>query len=94
MTQARDIREKLAKANPGVAKYQSGLAGTRLSMGVLLIRAGRDSEALESFKEASGILEKLVKDHPGVPAYRSDLAGTPAVVQEFVFGRLTPHHAN
>src|SRR5262249_53150001 len=64
------ISERLARDNPTVTQYQSGLAMSHITIGLLLVGAGRRVEALESFRRAVAINERLARDYPLIHPYR------------------------
>jgi serine/threonine protein kinase/tetratricopeptide (TPR) repeat protein len=58
---ALEIWQRLADADPA---FQSDLGSTAMNIGYGYTRAGKPSEALESFEQARKIFAKLYSDHP------------------------------
>jgi tetratricopeptide (TPR) repeat protein len=59
---ALEIWQSLAEADP---RFRSQLGSTTMSIGYYYTRAGKPSEALESFEQARKIFTKLCADTPG-----------------------------
>jgi serine/threonine protein kinase/tetratricopeptide (TPR) repeat protein len=70
------VRERLARANPSVALFQSDLARSHAQIGSLHIETGRPAEALHSLEQARAIFERLAREKPSVTDSQSELAKT------------------
>jgi tetratricopeptide (TPR) repeat protein len=64
----------LVDAQPAVTAFQSDLADTHNSIGVVLVSTGKPAEALEEFRKAAAIVQKLVDAEPGNPFWKAVLA--------------------
>ena len=71
---AKSILEELADANPNTTRFQSDLARSHNTIGVLLQQTGRPAEALAAFERAMAILWKLTEANPNVTEFQEDLA--------------------
>jgi len=68
------IWQKLADANPAVAKYLSNLAQAHNEIGLLLMHTGKHEEALTAWHKALTIQQKLADANPAVTSYLYGLA--------------------
>ena len=68
------IQQKLADANPSVSEFQSDLANSHNSIGILLEATGKPAEAMEAHQSALAIRRKLADANPSVSEFQSDLA--------------------
>ncbi len=74
---ARDLRQKLADANPTVTAFQNDLAQSHIEIGIeLQDQMGKPTEALAAFREALAIRQKVYDANPTVIAFKSDLANS------------------
>jgi tetratricopeptide (TPR) repeat protein len=64
----------VADANPAVTSYQSQLAHSFNSIGILLSDTGKPADALASYEKARDILQKVADANPAVTSYQSQLA--------------------
>src|SRR5207302_9802369 len=72
---AQAIWQKLADANPAVARYQSELAASHEGIGLLLLMwMGKPAEALTASRKALAIQQKLADANPAVIAFHNNLA--------------------
>ncbi len=68
---ARDLRQKLAEANPAGTAFQRDLAVSQNNIGLVLSRTGKREEALKELQKARAIWQQLAYDSPGVTEFRS-----------------------
>ena len=73
LRQALVIQEKLAKDHPAVAGFGSNLAGSHLSLGLLLSASGLPVEAEAELRAALRIQEKLAAENRSVTEFRHGL---------------------
>jgi serine/threonine protein kinase/tetratricopeptide (TPR) repeat protein len=67
---ALEIWQRLADEDP---RFQSDLGSAAMNLGYYYTRAGKASEALESFEQARKIFAKLGSDHPRDAAFLGEL---------------------
>jgi tetratricopeptide (TPR) repeat protein len=68
------IDDKLAKADPSNAEWQSDLAASHGRLGQLLVRMGSRAEALEMFHKGRAIVVPLVTAAPDHAQFKASLA--------------------
>ena len=68
--------ERLARENPSVTQYQSGLAESHNSVGVVQRDTGHPTLALASYEQARAIRERLARENPESPDFASNLGAT------------------
>jgi tetratricopeptide (TPR) repeat protein len=59
------IRERLAQADPGDARWQRDLSVSYNKVGEVLVAQGKLAEALQSFRDSLAIRERLAQADPG-----------------------------
>ena len=69
-----DIRDALAKADPGNAGWRRDLYVSYIKIGDVLVAQGNLPEALKSFREGLDIAVALAKADPGNAGWRRDLS--------------------
>ena len=69
-----DIRDPLAKADPGNAGWQRDLAVSYAKLANVQLKANRPAESRAALEAGRAILAKLVADHPGFAQWKQDLA--------------------
>jgi tetratricopeptide (TPR) repeat protein len=72
--EAQKIADSLAKANPGNAVWQNGLAISQDRIGKVLLAQGELPAALDSHKASLAIRDRLVKADPGNVGWRRELS--------------------
>src|SRR5262249_54566949 len=72
--QARDLREELMAANPGVPRYPAALVLTLNELSKQWTKLGQLPRAAAASRRALPLAQKLVEDFPKVPAYQELLA--------------------
>jgi hypothetical protein len=68
------LDEALVVAQPDVAAYQNGLAGSYHNLGLVLSDTCEADAARDAYEKAIARREALVATQPGVPDYQDDLA--------------------
>src|SRR5262249_24825570 len=70
---ARDIKEKLIKANPNHIDFQSDLAYSHDRIGEVLWQTGKQPEALAAWQDAGALRQKLADANPTRTNYQLDV---------------------
>ena len=71
---AIELYEELARAKPGLARFQSDLAICCNDLGNLYRISGRSADALATIKKSLAIREPLARAHSGLARYQNELA--------------------
>ena len=69
-----EIRDRLAKADPGNAGWQRDLSVSQDNVGDVLVEQGNLPAALTSYQTSLGIRERLAKADPGNAGWQRDLS--------------------
>jgi eukaryotic-like serine/threonine-protein kinase len=81
---AIELYEELARAKPGLARFQSDLAICCNDLGNLYRISGRSADALATIQKSLAIREPLARAHSGLARYQNELAKS--------FGNLAAVH--
>ena len=80
---SRDIRERLAKSDPGNAGWQRDLAVSYAKIANVSIKAGETAEARQALAAGRAVLLQLLAQHPDHPQWKQDLAWFDRTIASF-----------
>ncbi|MEX0641790.1 MAG: protein kinase [Pirellulales bacterium] len=87
---ARDILEKLTKAQPEVAERRADLARAYQHLAARLPLIRQKKEAVAAAREGLALREQLVAEFPAVPQYRAELAYSSVQYGSFIVAQNRP----
>ncbi len=70
------IRDRLARENPLIARFQRDLARNHINIGNVQRATGQTGDALASYEKARAILERLARENPSVTEFQYNLAAS------------------
>jgi tetratricopeptide (TPR) repeat protein len=71
------IRNRLARADPGNAGWQSDLSAAYNRIGDVLLAQGNLPKALKSYRDRFAIADRLAQADPGNAGWQRDPVGVP-----------------